>query len=96
MEYTRKAAPGGSGKSIDCKGGMIQYKSMENSLPYHQNRVFKLLSDGIPRSVADISIALRLSDPRGIIRDLRQKGIPVLDEWCDSKHGGRFKRYFIR
>lgn len=46
--------------------------------------------------MADISAALRLSDPRSSIRDLRAKGVPIADVWCDSEHGGRFKRYFIR
>lgn len=63
---------------------------------YHQQRIYNLLSDGIPRSAADITISLRLSDPRGVIRDLRHKGVPIADEWCEGVHGGRFKRYFIR
>lgn len=63
---------------------------------YHQQRIYNLLSDGIPRSAADITISLRLSDPRSVIRDLRHKGVPIADEWCEGVHGGRFKRYFIR
>lgn len=63
---------------------------------YHQQRIYNLLSDGIPRSAADITILLRLSDPRSVIRDLRHKGVPIADEWCEGVHGGRFKRYFIR
>ena len=38
---------------------------------YHQQRIYNLLSDGIPRSAADITISLRMSDPRSVIRDLR-------------------------
>ena len=38
----------------------------------------------------------RLSDPRSCIRDLRAKGISILDEWVPSEHGSRFKRYFLR
>lgn len=63
---------------------------------YHQQRIYNLLSDGIPRSAADITISLRMSDPRSVIRDLRHKGVPIADEWCEGVHGGRFKRYFIR
>lgn len=63
---------------------------------YHQQRIYNLLSDGIPRSAADITILLRLSDPRSVIRDLRHKGVSIADEWCEGVHGGRFKRYFIR
>lgn len=62
---------------------------------YHQTRVMNLLRTGGMYSAADISIALRLSDPRSTIRDLRAKGVPIADVWCDSEHGGRFKRYFI-
>lgn len=72
------------------------YKDRQIPRGYHQRRVFDLLSDGVPRSVADISVALRLSDPRSAIRDLRDMGISVCDEWHKSVHGGRFKRYFIR
>ncbi len=63
---------------------------------YHQQRIYNLLSDGIPRSAADITISLRMSDPRSVIRDLRHKGVSIADEWCEGVHGGRFKRYFIR
>lgn len=65
-------------------------------LSFHQKRVYDLLSDGVHRSAADITNALGLSDPRSIIRDLRDKGVPISDEWRDAVHGGRFKRYFIR
>lgn len=46
-----------------------------------------MLSDGIPRSAADITISLRMSDPRSVIRDLRHKGVPIADEWCEGVHG---------
>ena len=58
--------------------------------------MYDLLSDGVHRSAADITNALGLSDPRSIIRDLRDKGVPISDEWRDAVHGGRFKRYFVR
>ena len=77
------------------QGQIISYKGRKISLGYHQYRLYNLLSDGIPRSVADISSVLRLSDPRGAIRDMRDKGIEILDEWLPAKHGGRFKRYFL-
>lgn len=44
---------------------------------YHQQRVLNLLSDGIPRSVADISAALRMSDPRSAICDIRAYRLPM-------------------
>ena len=78
------------GFSIDC------CKNSQISLAFHQRRVFNLLSDGVPRTVADISADLRLSDPRSVIRDLRHKGVVVSDFWVKSEYGSRFKRYFIK
>ena len=65
------------------------------SLPRQERRVYSLLSDGVPRSVADISRDLRLSDPRGVIRCLRKRGYHISDMWVKSKYENRFKRYFI-
>ena len=65
------------------------------SLPRQQRRVYNLLSDGIPRSVADISKDLGLPDPRGVIRCLRKRGYHISDMWVKSKYGNKFKRYFI-
>lgn len=95
MKDKIKAAPSGSGKYKlnEIQG---QYKDIKKSLPYHQKRVFNLLSDGVPRSAADISIALHLSDPRGIIRYIRKAGIIVSDYWAEGEYGRKFKRYFIR
>ena len=59
--------------------------AFSKNLPHRQGKVYRLLLDGVPRSAADITIALHLSDPR----------IPIADEWCESVYGGRFKRYFI-
>lgn len=71
-------------------------KCRQKTLSFHQQRVYNLLQSGKKYSAADISVALRLSDPRSCIRDLRAKGIGILDEWVPSEHGSRFKRYFIR
>ena len=90
-EAARMDGPATSkGFSIDC------CKNSQISLAFHQRRVFNLLSDGVPRTVADISADLRLSDPRSVIRDLRHKGVVVSDFWVKSKYGSRFKRYFIK
>ena len=78
-----------NGFSIHC------CKNSQISLAFHQRRVFNLLSDGIPRTIAVISADLRLSDPRSVIRDLRHKGVVVSDFWGKSEHGSRYKRYFI-
>lgn len=66
------------------------------SLPYHQQRVYDLLSSGGMFSVVDISMRLRLSDPRSIIRNLRRSGISVGDVWVNTAYGSRYKRYFIK
>lgn len=63
---------------------------------YHKRRVLSLLSDGNRYSAADISVRLGLSDPRSVIRCLRNDGVMIADEWVKAVHGGRFKRYFIR
>lgn len=90
-EAARMDGPATSkGFSIDC------CKNSQISLAFHQRRVFNLLSDGIPRTIADISADLRLSDPRSVIRDLRHKGVVVSDFWVKSEYGSRFKRYFIK
>ena len=90
-EAARMDGPATSkGFSIDC------CKNSHISLAFHQRLVFNLLSDGVPRTVADISADLRLSDPRSVIRDLRHKGVVVSDFWVKSEYGSRFKRYFIK
>lgn len=78
------------------KHDYIHHKDRNFCLSGKQAAVYFLLSDGVPRSAADISIALRLSDPRSVIRYLRRRGIPVSDVWVQGAYGSRFKRYFIR
>lgn len=69
--------------------------NVQISFGYHQRRVYDFLLQGGRHSVADISAALRLSDPRALIRDLRHKGIAISDEWVKAVHGSRYKRYFV-
>lgn len=91
-----KEKPSGWTAPQHLKGFSIHCcKNSQISLAFHQRRVFNLLSDGIPRTIADISADLRLSDPRSVIRDLRHKGVVVSDFWVKSKYGSRYKRYFI-
>jgi hypothetical protein len=67
-----------------------------NNLPPKQRQVFNLLLSGAKYSVADITIQTHFSDPRGQIRDLREKGIAVLDEWRENAaQDGRYKVYYI-
>ena len=91
-----KEKPSGWTAPQHLKGFSIHCcKNSQISLAFHQRRVFNLLSDGIPRTIADISADLRLSDPRSVIRDLRHKGVVVSDFWVKSEYGSRYKRYFI-
>lgn len=69
--------------------------NIRNNLPYSEQRVLNFLSRGGRYSVADISAALHMSDPRSSIRNLRRRGVPILDEWYPSAHGSRYKKYFI-
>lgn len=57
-------------------------------------RVFNLLSIG-KRSVVDITLQLRIADPRAVIRQIRDVGITVRDEWCTTEGGKRYKRYWV-
>lgn len=93
-------APGTRSEHAGANNGTDKYtqsgNDMQISFGRHQRRVYNFLLQGGRHSVADISAALRLSDPRALIRDLRHKGIAISDEWIRAEHGGRFKRYFIR
>ena len=62
-------------------------------LSKRQKKVYDLLCTG-KRSVTDITIRLKYSDPRGYIRDIRDKGIIINDYWV-KKDDVRFKRYWV-
>ncbi len=59
-----------------------------------QARVYNLLSGGNSYTVIEISVKAHIGDPRSIIRDLRNMGIIVRDEWVETRES-RFKRYWI-
>ncbi len=92
MNYIKEVAPATGSKNDTTN----ECKDRKRAESFHQNRILKLLSAGGHYSAADISVALHLSDPRSLIRRLRHKGIPILDEWHNAAHGGRFKKYFIK
>jgi hypothetical protein len=58
-------------------------------------QLLALLRDGGKHSVADIMNRLFIGDPRSTIRNLRDSGIDIKDEWVPSVNGGKFKRYWI-
>lgn len=92
-------APGTRSEHAGANNGTDKYtqsgNDMQISFGHHQRRVYNFLLQGGRHSVADISEALRLSDPRALIRDLRHKGIAISDEWVKAVHGSRYKRYFV-
>ena len=76
--------------------GVISFDADDKDKPKlskRQKKVYDLLCTG-RRSVTDITIRLKYSDPRGHIRDIRDKGIIINDYWV-KKDGVRFKRYWI-
>lgn len=58
-------------------------------------QLLALLRDGRKHSVADIMNRLFIGDPRSAIRNLRDSGIDIKDEWVPSVNGGKYKRYWI-
>lgn len=81
--------------SCGRRGGLGGVTVRVADLSAQRRLVYRLLSDGKPRSSADIAAELHLCDPRAIIRDLRNAGFPIGDEWVKGERC-RFKRYFIR
>jgi len=73
-------------------------KIIKNLAP-QQKRVYNILARGGRYTACEITVALggRACYPRGTIRDLRKKGIPILDEWHPNAcgHGRGFKKYFL-
>ena len=65
------------------------------NLTIQERKLLNLLKEGNKYSVTDISQRLRLSDPRSVIRYLRNKGIPVQDVWRKTEDGKRYKVYFL-
>lgn len=83
------------------KSSMPSYRNgickITQKLPRIQRAVYYFLLNNKGRrySVADISTALHLSDPRSHIRELRNKGIFIADEWRKTEYGTRYKVFYI-
>lgn len=58
------------------------------------DRLYRLLSSGGKYGAIDIVGALRIADPRSVVRRLRNMGVNVADEWRKS-NGKRYKLYWI-
>lgn len=77
--------------------GKISFGGQDKDTPKlskRQRKVYELLRTG-KFSTADIAIRLHYADPRSYIRELRDKGINVLDEWIEGDET-RYKRYTIK
>lgn len=83
----------GSNRASRINGGDANIRKI---LSFTESRVLNFLNQGGRYSAADISIGLHLSDPRSVIKRLRDVGIPIADEWCKcTQSNGRYKKYFI-
>lgn len=80
--------------AITAQAGQKNQHKASAKLPRLQAKVLEMLKRG-KCSAGDISAVYRISDPRGHIRDLRDKGVNILDEWCKGDDGIRFKRYWV-
>lgn len=70
---------------------------LTQKLTRKQRNIYSILSNGNKHSVADLSILTHYSDPRSLIKTLRDKGINILDEWKENaEKDGRYKVYFIK
>lgn len=65
------------------------------SLTGQERIVFNLLREGGKYSNIEMSSRLWLADPRSVIRNLRDKGLPIEDEWRKTSNGNRYKVYFL-
>lgn len=59
-----------------------------------QTRLVAYLKTG-KHSVIDIMTNLFMADPRSIIRNLRDKGTEIQDEWRKTSTGSKYKVYWI-
>ena len=57
------------------------YTKVITSLTGQERIVFNLLREGGKYSNIEMSSRLWLADPRSVIRNLRDKGLPIEDEW---------------
>ncbi|MGI6048865.1 MAG: hypothetical protein ACOYEG_12820 [Petrimonas sp.] len=76
--------------------GVLSFEVQDKDKPKlskRQKKVYDLLCTG-KHSAADITIQLGFCDPRSYIREIRDKGVVVLDEWVE-KEDVRFKRYWV-
>lgn len=69
-------------------------KRVIDTLTPRQKKIYGFLCSGWC-SVVDLVRYSGFSDPRGYIRDLRNKGINICDKWQTTTEGARYKVYHI-
>ena len=69
-------------------------KNVLSKAAQKQVKAIMLLSDGSKHTVMEISFRCHIGDPRSVIRDIRNRGIEVKDEWVEGDET-RYKRYWI-
>lgn len=66
-------------------------------LPNKQRRILEVLASGEKYTVAELTIKTHFADPRGIIRELRNKGYKIADEWRqNAQKDGKHKAYYLK
>ena len=73
--------------------GDIDYE-VTKLLSNRQKKIYDLLMAG-KHTVTQMTFETGFADPRSYIRELRNRGINVLDEWV-RKDDVHFKRYWIK
>jgi hypothetical protein len=73
--------------------GDIDYE-VTKLLSNRQKKIYDLLMAG-KHTVTQMTFETGFADPRSYIRELRNRGIIVHDEWI-SKNGTHYKRYWIK
>lgn len=84
----------GRSKQFDLLGIPKAIRKDRGKAPKMQSKVYAMLLRG-KQSAGDLCAALHVADPRGHIRDLRAKGINVVDEWVKGTDGAQYKRYWV-
>jgi hypothetical protein len=73
----------------------VEFQGVAVYLGRVQYRVWSLFLSGKKLTGADISHLARVTDPRGHIAALRNKGLPISAIWVSTADATRCKRYYL-
>lgn len=76
-------------EGFQCKNSKISFQN-----PIRQ-RIYEILLSGKKVSVIQLSVILRIPDPRSHIRYIRDAGVPVKSFWERSEFS-KYKVYFLK